>query len=92
MLGSGKQGAVAATIFIIASGIFETAQVELDRTLVFAPINSVAEATYLQDEVHMLLLMVQGMSKLEGAIGAQIKAKLLNSLTLPNLAAAYAND
>ena len=80
VLGSGKQGAVAATIFIIA-GIFETAQVELDRTLVFAPINSVAEAFYLRDEVHMLLLMVQDLSKLS-AIGAQIKAKLTDSLTL----------
>jgi ABC-type lipoprotein release transport system permease subunit len=37
VLGSGKQGAVAAAIFVI-SGIVETGQAALDRTLVFAPI------------------------------------------------------
>ena len=80
VLGSGKQGAVAAAIFIIA-GIVETGQVELDRTLVFAPINGVAEAFYLQDEAHMLLLMVEDLSQLS-AIGAQIETKLTESLTL----------
>ena len=80
VLGSGKQGAVAAAIFIIA-GIVETGQVELDRTLVFAPINGVAESFYLQDEAHMLLLMVEDLSQLS-AIGAQIETKLTESLTL----------
>lgn len=80
VLGSGKQGAVAAAIFIIA-GIVETGQVELDRTLVFASINGVAEAFYLQDEAHMLLLMVEDLSQLS-AIGAQIETKLTGSLTL----------
>ena len=80
VLGSGKQGAVAAAIFIIA-GIVETGQVELDRTLVFAPITGVAEAFYLQDEAHMLLLMVEDLSQLS-AIGAQIETKLTAPLTL----------
>ncbi|MAA50042.1 MAG: hypothetical protein CMP83_07700, partial [Gammaproteobacteria bacterium] len=80
VLGSGKQGAVAAAIFIIA-GIVETGQVELDRTLVFAPINSVADAFYLQDEAHILLLMVEDLGQLS-AIGAQIETKLTESLTL----------
>ncbi|MDC3123605.1 FtsX-like permease family protein [Gammaproteobacteria bacterium] len=80
VLGSGKQGAVAAAIFIIA-GIVETGQVELDRTLVFAPIAGVADAFYLQDEVHMLLLMVENLSQL-GAIGAQIETKLTGPLAL----------
>ena len=80
VLGSGKQGAVAAAIFIIA-GIVETGQVELDRTLVFAPIAGVADAFYLQDEVHMLLLMVENLSQL-GAIGAQIETKLTRPLAL----------
>jgi ABC-type lipoprotein release transport system permease subunit len=80
VLGSGKQGAVAAAIFIIA-GIVETGQVELDRTLVFAPINGVADAFYLQDEAHILLLMVEDLSQLS-AIGAQIETKLTESLTL----------
>ena len=80
VLGSGKQGAVAAAIFIIA-GIVETGQVELDRTLVFASINGVADAFYLQDEAHILLLMVEDLSQLS-AIGAQIETKLTESLTL----------
>ena len=80
VLGSGKQGAVAAAIFIIA-GIVETGQVELDRTLVFASINGVADAFYLQDEAHILLLMVEDLSQLS-AIGAQIETKLTGSLTL----------
>ena len=80
VLGSGKQGAVAAAIFIIA-GIVETGQVELDRTLVFAPIAGVADAFYLQDEVHMLLLMVENLSQL-GVIGAQIETKLTGPLAL----------
>ena len=80
VLGSGKQGAVAAAIFIIA-GIVETGQVELDRTLVFAPIAGVADAFYLQDEVHMLLLMVENLSQL-GAIGTQIESKLTEPLAL----------
>ena len=80
VLGSGKQGAVAAAIFIIA-GIVETGQVELDRTLVFAPIAGVADAFYLQDEAHMLLLMVENLSQL-GAIGSQIESKLAAPLTL----------
>ena len=80
VLGSGKQGAVAAAIFIIA-GIVETGQVELDRTLVFAPITGIAEAFYLQDEAHMLLLMVENLSQL-GSIGAQIETKLTGPLAL----------
>lgn len=80
VLGSGKQGAVAAAIFIIA-GIVETGQVELDRTLVFAPITGIAEAFYLKDEAHMLLLMVENLSQL-GPIGAQIETKLTGPLAL----------
>ena len=80
VLGSGKQGAVVAAIFIIA-GIVETGQVELDRTLVFAPITGIAEAFYLQDEAHMLLLMVENLSQLS-PIGAQIETKLTGPLAL----------
>ena len=42
VLGSGKQGAVAAAIFAV-SGIVETGQDALDRTLVFAPFAGVAK-------------------------------------------------
>ena len=80
VLGSGKQGAVAAAIFVI-SGIVETGQTALDRTLVFAPIAGVAEAFYLEDEAHMLLLMVDDLSQLN-AIAAQIEPLLSERLTL----------
>ena len=80
VLGSGKQGAVAAAIFAV-SGIVETGQDALDRTLVFAPFAGVAETLYLQDEAHMLLLMVDDLSQL-GAIATQINPLLLEQLTL----------
>ena len=80
VLGSGKQGAVAAAIFAV-SGIVETGQDALDRTLVFAPFAGVAETLYLQDEAHMLLLMVDDLSRL-GAIATQINPLLPEQLTL----------
>ena len=80
VLGSGKQGAVAAAIFVV-SGIVETGQDALDRTLVFAPFAGVAETLYLQDEAHMLLLMVDDLSQL-GAIATQINPLLPEQLTL----------
>ena len=63
VLGSGKQGAVAAAIFVIA-GIVETGQVELDRSLVLAPFDELADALDLEDEAHMLVLMVDDLSEL----------------------------
>jgi putative ABC transport system permease protein len=80
VLGSGKHGAVAAAIFAV-SGIVETGQDALDRTLVFAPFAGVAETLYLQDEAHMLLLMVDDLSRL-GAIATQINPLLPEQLTL----------
>ena len=80
VLGSGKHGAVAAAIFVV-SGIVETGQDALDRTLVFAPFAGVAETLYLQDEAHMLLLMVDDLSQL-GAIATQINPLLPEQLTL----------
>ena len=80
VLGNGKQGAVAAAIFAV-SGIVETGQDALDRTLVFAPFAGVAETLYLQDEAHMLLLMVDDLSQL-GAIATQINPLLPEQLTL----------
>jgi putative ABC transport system permease protein len=80
VLGSGKQGAVAAAIFEI-SGIVETGQAALDRTLVFAPFAGVAETFYLKDEAHMLLLMVDDLSQLN-SIAAQIEPLLSEQLSL----------
>ena len=80
VLGSGKQGAVAAAVFVV-SGIVESGQTALDRTLVFAQVAGVAETFYLQDEAHMLLLMVDDLSQLT-LIATQIEPLLPEQLTL----------
>lgn len=80
VLGSGKQGAVAAAVFVV-SGIVESGQTALDRTLVFTQVAGVAETFYLQDEAHMLLLMVDDLSQLT-LIATQIEPLLPEQLTL----------
>lgn len=80
VLGSGKQGAVAAAIFVIA-GIVETGQAELDRSLVLVPFIELADALYLQDEAHMLVLMVDDLSRLE-AVASTLSDLLPEQLTL----------
>lgn len=80
VLGSGKQGAVAAAVFVV-SGIVESGQTALDRTLVFAQVAGVAETFYLQDEAHMLLLMVDDLSQLT-LIATEIEPLLPEQLTL----------
>ena len=80
VLGSGKQGALAAAVFVV-SGIVESGQTALDRTLVFAQVAGVAETFYLQDEAHMLLLMVDDLSQLT-LIATEIEPLLPEQLTL----------
>ena len=80
VLGSGKQGAVAAAIFVIA-GIVETGQVELDRSLVLAPFAELADALYLEDEAHMLVLMVDDLSELT-ATASSVADLLPEALTV----------
>jgi ABC-type lipoprotein release transport system permease subunit len=80
VLGSGKQGSVAAAVFIVA-GIVETGQVELDRSLIFAPFASVADAFYLADEAHMLVLMLNDLSRLD-EIAAKVETQLPEPLGL----------
>lgn len=80
VMGSGKQGAFSAAVFVIA-GIVETGQSELDRSLLFVPIKALAEAFYLDDEVHMLILMVDDLGRLD-TVAAQVSAVLPESLRL----------
>lgn len=80
VLGSGKQGALAAAIFVIA-GIVETGQVELDRSLVLAPFAELADALYLEDEAHMLVLMVDDLSELT-ATASSVADLLPEALTV----------
>ena len=55
VLGAGKEGGVAALAASV-SGIFDSGIVELDRSLMLAPINAVQSAFGLGDEVHSLVL------------------------------------
>ena len=80
VLGSGKQGAVAAAIFVIA-GIVETGQVELDRSLVLAPFAELADALYLEDEAHIPVLMVDDLSELT-ATASSVAELLPEALTV----------
>jgi len=74
ILGSGKRGGVAAMALSIG-GILDTGQSELDRSLLFAPIESVQEAFDLDDEVHNLVLVLEDYA--QGAVLAQSVDELL---------------
>ena len=56
-------------------GILDTGQSELDRSLLFAPIESVQEAFDLDDEVHNLVLVLEDYA--QGAVLAQSVDELL---------------
>ena len=64
MLGAGKEGGVAALAASV-SGIFDSGILELDRSLMLAPINAVQSAFGLGDEAHSLVL--RGADPLAGA-------------------------
>ena len=64
VLGAGKEGGVAALAASV-SGIFDSGIVELDRSLMLAPINAVQSAFGLGDEAHSLVL--RGADPLAGA-------------------------
>ena len=74
ILGSGKRGGVAAMALSVG-GILDTGQSELDRSLLFAPIESVQEAFDLDDEVHNLVLVLEDYA--QGAVLAQSVDELL---------------
>lgn len=58
VLGSGKEGGVAALVLTV-SGILETGTVDLDRSLLVAPIATVRDGFYLGDEAHTLALRLR---------------------------------
>ena len=64
VLGAGKEGGVAALAASV-SGIFDSGILELDRSLMLAPINAVQSAFGLGDEAHSLVL--RGADPLAGA-------------------------
>ena len=74
ILGSGKRGGVAAMALSIG-GILDTGQAELDRSLLFAPLEAVQEAFDLDDEVHNFVLVLEDYA--QGAVLAQSVGELL---------------
>ena len=66
VLGTGKEGGVAALALNI-SGLFRSGQSELDRTLLFAPLQTVQEGFFLEDEVHQFVIRARDISALEPA-------------------------
>jgi len=57
VLGSGKEGGVAALVLNVV-GILETGIADLDRGVMLAPIAAVQEGFYLDDEVHSFAIRV----------------------------------
>lgn len=55
VLGSGKEGGVAALVFTVV-GLLETGMADLDRVLLLADIDEVQAGFGLQDEVHSLVI------------------------------------
>ena len=74
MLGSGPEGGVAALALTIV-GIFETGQVELDRSLVEVPLNVFQAGFFLDDEVHQISVKLDDPGALED-VTARIRPRL----------------
>jgi ABC-type lipoprotein release transport system permease subunit len=58
VLGSGKEGGVAALALTIA-GIFDTGQAELDRALVIVPLQTFREGFYLDGDAHQVVVKLR---------------------------------
>lgn len=58
VLGSGKEGGVAALVLEVV-GIFESGIADLDRAMVIAPIETVQQAFGLGDEAHSLTMRIE---------------------------------
>ncbi|HEY5645265.1 MAG TPA: FtsX-like permease family protein [Pseudomonadales bacterium] len=58
VLGTGKEGGVAALVFNVV-GLLETGMADLDRVLMLAPLAEVQAAFGLEDEVHTLVIRVE---------------------------------
>ncbi len=63
VLGTAKEGGVAAVALTI-SGLFNSGQVELDRTLLFAELAAMQNTFALGDEVHTVVLRTDNVSQL----------------------------
>ena len=74
MLGTAKAGGMGA-LALVVSGIFESGQVELDRTLLFTHLHTVQSGFELGDEAHTIVLATQDTASME-ALGPRITSQL----------------
>ena len=74
VLGSGKEGGVAALALTIA-GIFDTGQAELDRGLVVVPLQTFREGFYLEGEAHQVVIKLRDVEATDRVI-AEINEQL----------------
>jgi ABC-type lipoprotein release transport system permease subunit len=68
VLGSGPEGGVAALALTIV-GIFETGQVELDRSLVQVPLEVFQAGFFLEDQVHQLAFKFDDLERMGRVVG-----------------------
>ncbi len=75
MLGSGKQGGIAAMAQTVV-GIYESGQAELDRTLLFTRLTAVQNVFELGDELHVVSIRIpdhrevyEERERIQGALG-----------------------
>lgn len=80
-LGSAKEGGIAA-LALSVSGIYESGQADVDRTMMFAPLQTVRNGFALGDEVHQLIVRVPHVNdvaekvvQLEGQVGPGIAVR-----------------
>ncbi len=80
ILGSDKDGAMAATVLIVG-GIFETGNAALDRTLVQIPLQKFQETFGLTNEIHRLLIYVDDTGNLP-SVYESLQGKVPSQLRL----------
>ncbi len=97
VLGSGKEGGVAALALTIA-GIFDTGQAELDRALVVVPLQTFREGFYLEGEAHQVVIKLRDVeatdrviSEISQALPAGVVARSWREL-LPDVVQGIALD
>lgn len=74
LLGSGRDGSVAATVLPVV-GIFESGNPELDRHLIQIPLETFQDVFGMGDEAHAIVVNGAGIERI-GATRAQVQAAL----------------
>ncbi len=82
VLGTGKEGGVAAMVFDVV-GILETGMADLDRVLMLAPIESVQAGYGLDDEVHSIVLRTTDLDRAP-AVVERLKSRVPAGIEVRN--------